>query len=68
VAEKVSKQFQIAEQRGAIFAIVFGDEWPQVAVKDLRSGEQKLVSHEDLLRNPVILAGGRGSTSSSTVE
>ncbi|MFL6513752.1 MAG: histidine--tRNA ligase [Chthoniobacterales bacterium] len=46
---KVGKQFQAAEQLGARCALVFGDEWPNVAVKDLRSGEQKLVGHEGLL-------------------
>ena len=46
---KVPKQFQTAEQLGARFAIVFGDEWPNVAVKDLQSGEQKLVAKDELL-------------------
>ena len=31
---KVGKQFQTAEQLGAKFAVLFGDEWPQVKVKD----------------------------------
>jgi len=48
---KIPKQFQTAEQLGARYSIVFGDEWPQVAVKDLRSGEQKLVPHEQLVMN-----------------
>jgi histidyl-tRNA synthetase len=47
----VPKQFQAAEQLGARYAVVFGDEWPEVAVKDLRSGEQKLVPHEQLVMN-----------------
>src|SRR5881409_1494242 len=47
-AEKVAKQFQTAEQLGARFAILFGDEWPQVAVKDLAHAEQQLVGHGDL--------------------
>jgi histidyl-tRNA synthetase len=58
--QKVAKQFQTAEQNGATFAIVFGDEWPNVAVKDLRSGEQKLVPHEELLKSPILLNVGRG--------
>jgi histidyl-tRNA synthetase len=66
-AEKVPKQFQSAEQRGATFAVVFGDEWPQVAVKDLRSGDQKLVPHEEL-RNPIILAVGPSRTSYSPIQ
>lgn len=63
--QKVGKQFQIAEQLGAAFAIVFGDEWPQVAVKDLRSGEQKLIPHEQLLDDPALLTALRGWTSYS---
>ena len=47
-AEKVAKQFQTAEQLGARFAILFGDEWPQVSVKDLAHAEQQLVGHGDL--------------------
>lgn len=46
---KVPKQFQAAEQRSARFALLFGDEWPQVAVKDLDTGEQKMVAHEEML-------------------
>jgi histidyl-tRNA synthetase len=49
VAAKVTKQFQSAEQLGARVAILFGDEWPNVAVKDLASGEQQLVSNKELL-------------------
>ena len=47
-AEKVAKQFQTAEQLGARLAILFGDEWPQVAIKDLAHAEQQLVAHGDL--------------------
>ena len=46
---KVGKQFQTAEQLGARTAIVFGDEWPQVAVKDLAVGKQELVAQNELL-------------------
>jgi len=46
---KVAKQFQTAEQRRARLAVLFGDEWPQVAVKDLTTGEQELISNEELL-------------------
>ena len=45
---KVGKQFQAAEQLGARFAILFGDEWPQVKLKDLRTGEQTLVARDDV--------------------
>src|ERR1700682_1293651 len=46
---KVGKQFQTAEQLGARAAILFGDEWPQVKIKDLRTGEQTLVAQDQLL-------------------
>jgi histidyl-tRNA synthetase len=45
---KVGKQFQAGEQLGARVAILFGDEWPQLKVKDLRSGEQCLVAQEQV--------------------
>jgi histidyl-tRNA synthetase len=45
----IPKQFHTAEARGARLAILFGDEWPQVAVKDLASGEQQLVARDQLL-------------------
>jgi histidyl-tRNA synthetase len=48
---KVGKQFQTAEQLGARIALLFGDEWPQVAVKDLATSEQQLVPHEALLEH-----------------
>src|SRR6266480_3223902 len=47
--EKVPKQFQTAEQLGARLAILFGDEWPQVKMKDMAIGEQQLVSSKDLV-------------------
>ncbi|HEX8490622.1 MAG TPA: histidine--tRNA ligase [Chthoniobacterales bacterium] len=40
---KVGKQFQAAEQLGARVALLFGDEWPQVKIKSMSSGEQELV-------------------------
>ncbi len=51
VPAKVPKQFQAAEQLGARLVVLFGDEWPQVAVKDLRSGTQQLVQSEQLLEH-----------------
>jgi histidyl-tRNA synthetase len=48
-AAKVSKQFQMAEELGARLAILFGDEWPSVAVKNLTTGEQQLVPNQELL-------------------
>jgi histidyl-tRNA synthetase len=47
--EKVAQQFQNAEQLGARLAILFGDEWPQVKMKHMASGEQELVSSKDLV-------------------
>jgi histidyl-tRNA synthetase len=46
---KVARQFQAAEEAGGALAILYGDEWPQIAVKDLATGEQKLISKEDLV-------------------
>ena len=43
---KVGKQFQTAEQLGARVAILFGDEWPQVKIKKMSSGEQVLILAE----------------------
>jgi histidyl-tRNA synthetase len=45
---KVGKQFQAAEHLGARVAILFGDEWPQLKLKNLSSGEQSLVAPEEL--------------------
>jgi histidyl-tRNA synthetase len=45
---KVGKQFQTAEQLGADLAILFGDEWPQLKLKDLRTGDQSLLPREEL--------------------
>ena len=47
-SEKVGKQFQTAEQLGAHVAVLFGDEWPQLKIKDMATGEQELIPHEDL--------------------
>ena len=48
-ATKVARQFQAAEELSARVAILFGDEWPQVKVKNMGTGEQKLVAHDGLL-------------------
>ena len=45
---KVGKQFQAAEQAGARFALVIGDEWPQIKLKTLATREEALVSIEEL--------------------
>jgi histidyl-tRNA synthetase len=46
---KVGKQFQTAEQLGTQVAILFGDEWPEVKVKTLVTGEQISIPHHELL-------------------
>jgi histidyl-tRNA synthetase len=46
---KVGKQFQTAEHLGARYAVLYGDEWPQVKVKNLATREEQLIAHEDLL-------------------
>src|SRR5262245_14619160 len=46
--EKVSKQFQTAEQLGARVALLFGDEWPQVKVKNLATREELLIDNQEL--------------------
>lgn len=40
---KIGKQFQTAEQLGAVKAVLVGDEWPQVKVKTLATREETLV-------------------------
>jgi histidyl-tRNA synthetase len=48
-SEKVGKQFQTAEQLGAQVAVLFGDEWPQIKVKNMATAQQELVPHDRLL-------------------
>ncbi len=48
-AAKIGKQFQTAEQLGARFAILVGDEWPQVRVKVLATREETLMATDELL-------------------
>ncbi len=47
-AARVGKQFQTAEHLQARFAVLFGDEWPQVKLKNMTTGEQELVQSETL--------------------
>ncbi len=51
VPAKVGKQFQTAEQLGARFAVLVGDEWPQVKVKALATREETLIAPESLLES-----------------
>ena len=53
-AVKVGKQFQAAEQLGAGLAVLVGEEWPQVKVKNLAARSEELVPNTELadwLRN-----------------
>jgi histidyl-tRNA synthetase len=46
-ATKVTRQFQAAEEASASVAVLYGDEWPQLKVKDMTTGEQELVTKDD---------------------
>jgi histidyl-tRNA synthetase len=46
---KVGKQFQMAESVDAQFAVVVGQEWPQVKLKNLQLREETTVSIEVLI-------------------
>jgi histidyl-tRNA synthetase len=46
---KVAKQFQMAESLGARFAVVVGQEWPQVKLKNLQQREETTVPTEVLV-------------------
>jgi histidyl-tRNA synthetase len=46
---KVARQFKAAEDAGAALALLFGDEWPQVKIKDLVTREETLIAREGLL-------------------
>ena len=48
-ATKVARQFQAAEELGARVAVLFGDEWPQVKIKDMTTGEQQLVPADNFM-------------------
>ena len=45
---KVARQFQAAEELGASLGVLYGDEWPQLKIKNMATGEQELVPHENL--------------------
>jgi histidyl-tRNA synthetase len=46
---KVGKQFQMAESIGAQFAVVVGQEWPQVKLKNLAQRNETTVSKEEVV-------------------
>jgi histidyl-tRNA synthetase len=45
---KVARQFQQAETVGAKYAVVIGQEWPQVRVKLLAERTERIISKDDL--------------------
>jgi histidyl-tRNA synthetase len=45
---KVARQFQQAESMGAKYAVVIGQEWPQVRLKLLAERTEKIMSKDDL--------------------
>jgi len=47
-ATKVGRQFQAAEDAAASLALLYGDEWPQVKIKNMATAEQELVAFEKL--------------------
>jgi len=47
--DKVAKQFQTAENLGARMAILYGDEWPRLKVKNLATREESLIPGDTLL-------------------
>src|SRR6266566_1022120 len=49
IPTKVARQFQAAEEAGASVAVLYGDEWPQVKIKNMATAQQELVSSERLL-------------------
>jgi len=48
---KVGRQFQAAEDLGARVGFLYGDEWPQVKIKNMGSGEQRLIADDDVISN-----------------
>ena len=47
-ADKVGKQFQTAEQLGARLAVIIGDEFPEVKIKDLAARTEQAVDVSEL--------------------
>ena len=45
---KIARQFQAAEEAGASLAVLYGDEWPQLKIKNMATGEQELIAQENL--------------------
>jgi histidyl-tRNA synthetase len=47
-ADKVGRQFKDADASGATVALVVGNEWPRVKVKDLKARTETELSQEAL--------------------
>jgi len=45
---KIARQFQAAEEAGASLAVLYGDEWPQLKIKNMATAEQELIAQENL--------------------
>jgi len=45
---KVARQFQAAEDAAASLAVLYGDEWPQLKIKNMATAEQELIPRENL--------------------
>jgi histidyl-tRNA synthetase len=61
-ADKVAKQFQTAENVGARITLLYGDEWPQVKVKNLATREESLIAGDALLDSVAKFFNVSGST------
>lgn len=46
---KVARQFQAAEEAGASLAVLYGDEWPKLKIKNMGTAEQELIPQENLI-------------------
>ncbi len=58
---KVGKQFQSAEQAGAGLAVLYGDEWPEVKIKNLATREERRLPAAELMENLRGLLGDAGT-------
>ena len=54
---KVARQFQAAEEVGARIALLYGDEWPQVRIKNMATAQQELVSMHELPSHVELILG-----------
>src|SRR5437660_1689718 len=57
IPTKVARQFQAAEEAGASVAVLYGDEWPQVKIKNMETAKQELVPSEKLMDRLAELLG-----------